>query len=138
MNNFKKIKEVLGQELTNNVISIKDDFNKLDALSILCYFLVNEKIETDFEKLKDLLFYKENILISINGSKYLNRFSDFDATFDETNNLIILTAEILNGAFGQSLKYDICEVVKKDSIFHCKDEDGEVFLIEFVSVVSMI
>ncbi len=137
MNNYENIKKLLGQELIDSVFNIKDDFNKLDALSSMCYFLLNEKINDDFEKLKDLLFYRENILISINGSKYLNRFSDFDATFDETNSLINLTAEILNGSIGQSVRYDIHEVIKKDSVFHCKDVDGETLLIEFVVVVGM-
>jgi hypothetical protein len=131
------MKELLGEELIDGVYAIKEDENKLNMLFSLCTFLLNNKRENDFEKLKDLLFYKENILISINGSKYLNRFSDFDATFDQTNEVINLKAEILNGAIGQTLRYDICEAVKKDSIFHCKDEDGETLLIEFSIPISL-
>lgn len=130
--NYKEIKEVLGNELVENICDIEDDANKLQVLYSLCSQLINKKIDEDFEKMKDLLFFKEKILISINGSKYLNRFTDFDASFDETNNLIIITVEI---TIGKSLRYNICDVIKRDSIFHCKDEDGEIILIEFVTVI---
>lgn len=137
MISYEKVKDVLGQELVDSVFAIKDDSKKLDMLSSLCAFLVNKKINNDFEKLKDLFFYKEKILISINGSKYLNRFSDFDATFDETNDVINLRADITNGPIGQSINYDICEVVKKDSIYHCQDEEGETLLIEFSTTITI-
>lgn len=137
MISYEKIKDVLGQELVDSVFAIKDDSKKLDMLSSLCAFLINKKINDDFEKLKDLFFYKENILISINGSKYLNRFSDFDATFDEENNVINLKADILNGSIGQSLNYEIYEAIKKDSIYHCQDEDGGTVLIEFATALCI-
>ncbi len=137
MNSYEKLKELLGQELANGVYTIKEDSNKLDMLSSLCSFLLLEKRENDFEKLKDLLVDKENILISINGSKYLNRFSDFDATFDDENKVINLKAEILNGSIGQSLNYEIYEAIKKDSIYHCQDEDGASVLIEFATVITI-
>lgn len=98
MNSYENLKELLGQELVDGVYAIKEDSNKLDMLSSLCSFLLLEKRKNDFERFKDLLVDKENILISINGSKYLNRFSDFDATFDEENNVINLKADILNGS----------------------------------------
>lgn len=137
MNSYENLKELLGQELVDGVYAIKEDSNKLDMLSSLCSFLLLKKRENDFEKLKDLLVDKENILISINGSKYLNRFSDFDATFDEENNVINLKAEILNGSIGQSLNYEIYEAIKKDSIYHCQDEDGGTVLIEFATAICI-
>lgn len=137
MNSYENLKELLGQELVDGVYAIKEDSDKLDMLSSLCSFLLLEKRKNDFERFKDLLVDKENILISINGSKYLNRFSDFDATFDEENNVINLKADILNGSIGQSLNYEIYEAIKKDSIYHCQDEDGGTVLIEFATALCI-
>ncbi len=137
MNSYENLKELLGQELVDGVYAIKEDSNKLDMLSSLFSFLLLEKRKNDFERFKDLLVDKENILISINGSKYLNRFSDFAASFDDENKVINLKADILNGSIGQSLNYEIYEAVKKDSIYHCHDENGGTLLIEFATALCI-
>lgn len=137
MKMYDDAKEILGQEMADGLFAIKDDAIKLKMVSTLCTCFEFNKLNSDFAELEELLIERENVLISINGSKYLNRFSDFNAEIDPVNGAINLTADITNGSIGQSIEFNICEVVKKGTVFHCEDEDGETLLIEFVTVSSI-
>lgn len=136
MNSYENIKELLGQELVDSVYSIKEDANKLDMLSTLCLFLQHDKRKNDFEKLKSLLIDNEDVLIRINGSKYLNRFYDYDVTFDEENEVIILKGDILDGNIGFSFTYEIYETIKKDSSFYCNC-NNENLILDFSKAISI-
>lgn len=136
MINNEKLKTNLGKELFEKVIEIKDDVNKLEILSTLCSFLQLDKRKNDFEKLKSLLVDNEDVLIRINGSKYLNRFYDYDVSFDEENEVIILKGDILDGNIGYSFAYEIYETMYKDSSFYCKCNNDNL-IIDFSKAISI-